>query len=393
MVAHKNNKKPVVLFWEALPNVAGGQRVCLDVIRALRGRCEMVAIVPSKGEFSDAAEREGVKCVEIPFKSYSLVKKNVSDVLSFFTDTPSVVSKAVDIIKGMGVTAIYASSTRVFSWAAIAGRKASVPVIWHLHNILGDFKTKALVKILSNMKSVNLILSDSKSAALQYGKMAERVTVIYNGVDLTRFYPDKRKRVAFRDLCRIPQDAVVAGTVSDLIPHKGQITFIESMGKLCRDNPKLFGVIVGRARSGFEWYDEKLKSEIAKLGLDGRIVFTGYRKDVENVLNGMDILVVPSYSSESFPLIILEAFACGTVVVASAFSGMMEVINDGVSGFLFKTASSNELASKLALLAGDPQLLQKMGQYVEEEAKNLYDMEIFNASVRKSFAPFIQPAE
>ncbi len=380
-----NNGKKNIILWEALSDIAGGQRVCLDVLRALKDDYNIGVIGPSKGGFSEAVEEEGASFFEIPFRSYSLIKKNYRDLLKFCTDTPAVVKKAVDIIRQHKASAIYASSTRVFPWAAAAGDKASVPVIWHIHNMLADWKTKTLINFYSGKKSIKLILSDSAATGAQYGKLSERVIPVYNGVDLSRFYRDSDSRSSFRKSFNIPEDAIVAGTISDIIPHKGQVTFLEAMSRLCKENKNLYGIIVGRAREGFEWYENQLKVQVKKAGIEEKIVFIGFRKDIEKVLNGMDMLVVPSYSSESFPLIILEGLACGTAILASAFSGMLEVVEEGENGYLFPISDSDALASRISLLANDSQLLDRIRKRSIEIAKERYDMKIFDNQIRKHF--------
>ena len=157
------------------------------------------------------------------------------------------------------------------------------------------------------------------------------------------------------------------------------------MANLCKNNEKLYGLIVGIARTGFEWYERELKDEVKKRGIEEKIIFTGYRKDIETVINGMDILVVPSYSSESFPLIILEGLACGTAILASAFSGMLEVVEDGRNGFLFPVSDSNALASRISLLVNDSAMLKQMREYCINMARERYDMGIFDNKIREQF--------
>lgn len=381
----ENDKKKNVILWEALPEIAGGQRVCLDVLRALKEIYNISVIAPSRGSFSEAVENEGATFFELPFQSYSLIKKNYLDLVKFCMDTPAVIRNAVSIINKNNTSAIYASSTRVFPWAAMAGERASVPVIWHIHNMLADWKTKMLINFFSGKKSIKLILSDSAATGAQYRKIAERVIPVYNGVDISRFHPDNGLRNKLRREFNIPEDAVVAGTISDLIPHKGQRTFLEAMSILLKNNEKLYGIIVGVARTGFEWYEKELKDESKKKGIEKRIIFAGYRKDIETVFNGMDILVVPSYSSESFPLIILEGLACGTAILASAFSGMLEVVENGENGFLFPISDSNALASNISLLANDSKMLAQMKGYCINIARERYDMGIFDNRIREHF--------
>lgn len=380
-----NNEKKSVVLWEALSEIAGGQRVCLDVLRALREDFNIYVFGPARGRFSEAVEREGGFFYELPFQSYSLIRKNASDLIKFAMDTPRVIKNASEIIKKINASVIYASSTRVFPWSALAGEKTSVPVIWHIHNMLADWKTKALIRYFSKKNSVKIILSDSSATGAQYGRLPKAITTIYNGVDLSRFYPNDAFRREMRSEFQIPEDAVVAGTISDLIPHKGQKTFIEAMAQVLKESKNVYGLIVGRAREGFEWYEKELREIVANKGIEKQIIFTGFRKDIEKILNGMDILVVPSYSSESFPLIILEGLACGTSILASAFSGMLEVVEEGINGFLFPISDCNKLATNILLFAKNRKMLKETKDNCVKIAKEKYDMNIFNGKIKELF--------
>jgi len=105
-----------------------------------------------------------------------------------------------------------------------------------------------------------------------------------------------------------------------------------------------------------------LKDKIHSYGLDNDIIVTGFRTDVANLLNAMDVFIHASIRPEPWGLVVLEAMAMGKAIIASNDGGPVEMIVDGESGFLVEPGNPEHLAAKLNILLGDPSLRRSMGQ-------------------------------
>jgi len=115
------------------------------------------------------------------------------------------------------------------------------------------------------------------------------------------------------------------------------------------------------AKDDVQYYDE-LISKIKAYSLRENIIITGFRTDVANLLNAMDIFIHASIRPEPWGLVVLEAMAMGKAIIASNDGGPVEMIVNGESGYLVEPGKPETLAEKLDLLLADPSLRRDMGQ-------------------------------
>ncbi|HMV47304.1 MAG TPA: glycosyltransferase family 4 protein, partial [Blastocatellia bacterium] len=112
-------------------------------------------------------------------------------------------------------------------------------------------------------------------------------------------------------------------------------------------------------------YLAELKRVVGNLGVADRVIFTGARNDVPMVMQALDLLVLNS-KTEPFGLVVLEAMACDTPVLATAVDGVPELIRHGVTGWLIPPGNEKELAKGLVTLATD----RKLRNALTREAKS-----------------------
>ena len=103
-----------------------------------------------------------------------------------------------------------------------------------------------------------------------------------------------------------------------------------------------------------------LEQECHRLGISGRVFFIGWREDLSTVMAGWDVFVLPSLD-EGFPIAALEAMAAGLPVIASAVGGLLELVQDGETGWLVPAAAPTELTSRLRELISDDRRREAMG--------------------------------
>lgn len=174
------------------------------------------------------------------------------------------------------------------------------------------------------------------------GVPAARLWPIANGVDLDRLRPvDAARRAALRGELGLPAGplAVYAGR---LVPEKGLDVLLAAWPAVLRELPTAHLALVGEGEQR-----AALEAQAAGLGLGGQVSFTGGRDDVAPMLQAADLFVLPSYA-EGLPVALLEAMACGLPAVATAVDGTVEVLEDGVTGWLVPPGDAAALARGLA---------------------------------------------
>jgi len=366
-ILEKINRQKIIL-WEALPNISGGQKVLLDIVSRLKDVYRFEAIVPSEGLLTNKLRQFGLKVHFIDCGNYNLGKKSFFDVLIFILYTPVILFKAVKIISSADI--IYANCSRIFIWSSLVGIILRKKTIWHLHNVFVDRKSKLLINLFGKLCVVKKIIAVSNTAGNQFPSLRQKIEVIYNGVDTDLFKPKGNQNLEKKNKKYI-------GVISDLIPQKGHRTVIEALN-IVKGTVNVKLLIVGDSRRENNGYKKSLIELVNRLELEKEVNFLGRRKDISNILNMLDLLVVPSSSLfEACPLVILEAFACGVPVIGSNLGGIPEVVEDGKTGRIFTANEKEDLAEKILSILTDQALLEEMKKNCRKIAEEKFDMNIF----------------
>ncbi|MGB5306995.1 MAG: TIGR03088 family PEP-CTERM/XrtA system glycosyltransferase [Gammaproteobacteria bacterium] len=190
-------------------------------------------------------------------------------------------------------------------------------------------------------------LSQELSAYLsnQVGVPESKLRLICNGVDVERFRPREREnREAVLPQGFADQDSLLIGSVGRLEAVKDQQTLVRAFKALCLHRPddsRLRLVLIG---DGSLW--NKIEELVAREGIQDRVWLAGSREDVAQLLQTLDVFVLPSLA-EGISNTILEAMACGLPVVATRVGGNEELVREGETGFLVPRADPQAMAAAL----------------------------------------------
>ena len=191
------------------------------------------------------------------------------------------------------------------------------------------------------------------------GVPPERVRVIYPPVDLESFVA-RRPAGEVRDSLGL-RSGPCFGMIGMLLPWKGQTVFLRAAARVLERFPNARAVIVGGPPSGGEGYAHELRSLARELGIGDRVIFTGFRSDVADILPVLDIVVHASVDPEPFGRVIIEAMALRRPVVASRAGGPIEIIEDGQTGLLVAPGDPESLAAALIDLLERPERAAELG--------------------------------
>jgi glycosyltransferase involved in cell wall biosynthesis len=145
-----------------------------------------------------------------------------------------------------------------------------------------------------------------------------------------------------------------------LCEAKGLLILIEACGKLAARGVPFQLNVMGRFES--EEFEARVRRRVAELQIEDRVTFLGVLTGADKfaVFHRSDVLCHPTYF-DTFPVVLLEAMGCGIPVVASCWSGIPSIVDDGRTGFLVGLHDPDGVADRVAQLAEDPQLRQRMG--------------------------------
>jgi glycosyltransferase involved in cell wall biosynthesis len=191
----------------------------------------------------------------------------------------------------------------------------------------------------------------------------EDYLVIRSGIEMDRFGRPLVNRQVTRAAWGIPLEAPLIGTVTRLSPQKAPLDFVRAAAQVAQTHPQAWFMMVG---------DGPLRAEVEKLardlGIADRLVLTGLRRDVPELMAAFDLFALSSLW-EGLPRVIPQAMATGLPVVATACDGSAEAVEEGVTGFLVPPGEPARLAQRLGQLLDDPDLASQMGEAGLERAQ------------------------
>jgi len=198
-----------------------------------------------------------------------------------------------------------------------------------------------------------LAVSNGVRVVLLAGGIApEHIRLVHDGIDLGKFAA-LRDPGYLREEFSLQPGTRVVGNIAALAPHKSQVDLLHAAKTVCGEHADVRFFIVGEGP-----LENRLKRLSAELGLEDRVVFTGFREDVLELLSIFDVFVMSSYL-EGLGTSILDAQAAGIPVVATRTGGIVDVVEDGRTGLLVPPRSPDQLASAITRMMEDKMLSNK----------------------------------
>lgn len=186
------------------------------------------------------------------------------------------------------------------------------------------------------------------------GLKSSQVISIPTGIDLTRFN-SSAARGGFREAEHIAADVPVVGTVAILRRKKGHHVLLEAIPAVLAEVPNALFVFAGNGPQ-----TENITAQIKQLGIEKNVRLLGLRKDVETVLKGIDLFVLPTFQ-EALGTSMLEASAMERAVISTRVGGVPEVVREGITGLLVEPENADQLAEAIIKLLKNPKLRASMG--------------------------------
>lgn len=188
----------------------------------------------------------------------------------------------------------------------------------------------------------------------------DKITVIYNGVDIKRFHPGvgKNLRQPVRKALKILPEEIALLFISNNFKLKQLFLVLQAMVFLQDSAFKLMVIGADDPLPYQKWAE--------KNGLKDRVLFVGSQKKVENFYAASDIFVLPTLY-DAFANVCLEAMACGLPVLTTETNGAAELICDGIQGFVLKNSDARQLARYLVFLKST-QERNRMGRQAAKKA-------------------------
>lgn len=382
------------------PVLGGGERHIRELGRGLVEAGDAATVVTRRGErawpVEDAVDgirirrvaptgpaRVGKYLMALPAAWRVLRERRVADV---------VVVRGTRVLGLPGLLAARLAGRPVVLQAEVNGEMSGEIYLWGTRFAGGllDRLVRGLVRLRNRVLvraeafvAMSRLIEDEFVAA---GAPRDRVHRIPHGVDTTRFAPadDARRAERRRALGLEPGDLVVAWT-GRLLRGKGLEALLDAFAALAGKEPRARLLLVGSGEGQSLSVEAEIRARAGAPPLAGRVVMPGRLDAVEDALGAADVFAFPS-EFEALGLSLVEAAACGLPAVASRTGGIVDVVEDGVTGLLFPPGEPAALERALAELLADPGRRAAMGEAARERACREFDARLSLGRYRALFA-------
>ncbi|KVF83427.1 glycosyltransferase family 4 protein [Burkholderia vietnamiensis] len=292
---------------------------------------------------------------------------------------------------------IYANTQRAMVVAALAGRLARKPVVWHLRDIVsGDhFGGKQLKAIKYCARfGITRVIANSDASAQAFraltGFTPQHVDVVFNGISAGPFDAlENVSQAALRARFGLPEHAWLVGSFSRLAHWKGQHLLLEAATR----HPDMHVVLVGAPLFGEDEYAAQLHETVARHRMGDRVHFLGFQRDVAACMKAVDMVAHTSITPEPFGRVIVEGMLARRPVVAARAGGVVEIIEDGENGLLCEPGNAAALADALGRLKHDGALRERLVAGGRATAVRRFGTETYVERVEKILADTAKAAK
>lgn len=199
-----------------------------------------------------------------------------------------------------------------------------------------------------------------------------KLVTIHSGVDMDRFLPHKDSQW-LRENYKMSDDTVIVGNTSAISDQKDYPTFISTAEAVLKKRKNVHFFIVGDGPER-----EEIQELVKKRGLKDKITFTGFKKNIREILPSLDVFLFTS-KTEGLGTSVLDAMAAGVPIVATAAGGVSEMVNHEKNGLLFPVKDVKQLTEGVIRLIDDPIYAEKL---IEEGRKTVMNFSKQKTAVR-----------
>jgi glycosyltransferase involved in cell wall biosynthesis len=384
--------------------IVGGPSLNVTLLSAhLNPEFETMLLVgkkdPQEKDAGYIAEQLGIQPIEILEMRRSILP--INDIKAYF--------KIKKIIKAYKPDIVHTHASKSGAIGRLAASSCNVKLIVHTFhgNVFHSYFNKAISSLIISFerylaKKTNAIIAISdlqKKELVEVYKIApaSKIFTIPLGFSLEKYSIDQdKKRIEFRNKYGFAESEILIGIIGRIVPIKNHEMFVEvaAIVKKKSGNNVRFAII-GDGESL-----HVIEKKATSLGLSysyfvtepkvpADIVVTSWETEIDQVLAGLDIVVLTSYN-EGTPVSLIEAQAAFKPVVSTNVGGVEDVITHGENGFLTSVNDSETFANYIITLINNPTLRNSMGNNGYKSVINRYSKQRLVKDVKKLYLDFLE---
>ena len=366
----------------------GASRIFLQTAGILKDEgAKVFVFLSDKGPLSEALEAIGI---EVHILRLGILRRkyiNPWGIINRIYFTLKAAFSLRSFIKKHSIDLVYNNAASVFA-GLIAANITQTKHIWHIHEIILTPKPFAsfVARLMANNSSLNIYVSEATLkhwTGLNEAIISKnRAVKIWNGIQMKEA---DQIAVSNNNSWELPinENTLVIGMIGRINFWKGQVYFVEIANEILKSNKNVHFIMAGDPFPGYEFILDEIRSKIQLFNISDHITDLGFQKDTTAFFNTIDLLLVPSNLPDPLPTVVLEAMSFAKPVAGTQHGGIVEMIQDQITGIHIPINDPKMAAVKVLSILKQP-ILKTMGQKGFEYLKQEFSPERYKSLILSS---------
>lgn len=303
--------------------------------------------------------------------------------------SPSIIAKLTKLLRDRKIDILHTHGYKADIIGFLSAKKMKMPLLstahgWTQGEVCLRFYYRCDSWFLRFFPTVVAVSEEVRKGLRVRGISPSKIVMIENGVDIERLKEIENRNVALRNEFGLGENYHIIVAVGRLAPEKGFKYLLEAVQMIGEDEQEVKLFIIGEGVLGND-----LKSYAERLGIQERVIFTGFRKDVLSFLSLADIVAMPSLT-EGIPIALLEAMALGKPVVAARVGGIPMVVSHGETGLLVEPTNPRMLSDAIKKILTDEDMAFKLGMAGRKFVEEKFSAEVMRCKYGKVYERMIE---
>lgn len=355
-----------VLMVHPSAELYGSDRMFAESVRAVTEHGgQAVVALPADGPLAAVLREHGARVVVCRTPVLRKSGLRPGGFARLLLEAVRAVAPMVRLLREVRPRVVYVSTVTVPLWPVLA-RLAGARVVYHVHEAEDDAPRPVRVALAAPLLAASLVVVNGPAAAnfllRSVPRLGNRIRSIPNGVAGPATLP------APREPDDRPLRLVLVGRLS---PRKGTDVAVRAVEQLVRAGHDVTLDLVGSAFTGYEWFVDDLRRQIADAGLADRVRFAGFTADVWRAYAAADIALVPS-RVEPFGNTAVEAQLAGVPVIVTDAQGLPETVDHGTLGTIVPREDAGAIADAVLALSEDWRSTIQVAAQAQRAAAELF---------------------
>ncbi len=370
-----------ILFLHPSADLYGSDKVLLGLVTGLdRSRFSPLVVLPKEGPLSVELRAKNIEVISIPLALLDRATLSPTGLIKLPFKSIQSLHALNEALSGRNVSLVHSNTLAVIT-GALWSRLNKVPHLWHVHEMIVHPAIARIIlpRMVNALSNIVACISKAVEDLLveQCPALIGKTTVVMNCL-MRDTLPDPMAAQRLRKDLGLKEHDVLVTLVGRINRWKGQQLLVEAANIVeSKGADNVHYLIMGSPPPDQDFFFELLQQSISDSPAKHRITLMGFRPDVFTVWDASDIAVVPSTEPEPFGLVAIEAMSSSKPVIAAAHGGLLEIVEDGITGIHFTPGDANALSEAICSLTASSKKRIRMGEKGFIRAESAFGKERF----------------